>query len=112
MLSWRMGRTPPAHLETEEEKKNWATTASIARFWVMTVAIKKSRISANRLKVRTQNTAERRLDTLTAQTHSQHRHTPLRPCHYNHDKLGAHATSLPCPALVAVKQLAVVRDSC
>lgn len=53
MLSWRMGRTPPAHLTTDEEKKAWQTTADIARFWVMTVAIKKSRISSNRLKVRT-----------------------------------------------------------
>lgn len=51
MLAWRMGRTPPSHIESEEDQKNWATTVSIARFWVMTVAIKKSRISANRLKV-------------------------------------------------------------
>ena len=51
MLAWRMGRTPPAHITTDEEKKNWATTVGIARFWVMTVAIKKSHISANRLKV-------------------------------------------------------------
>jgi hypothetical protein len=51
VMAWRMGRTPPAYITGEKERENWATTVSIARFWVMTVAIKKSRISANRLKV-------------------------------------------------------------
>jgi len=50
VMAWRMGRTPPAYITGEKERENWATTVSIARFWVMTVAIKKSRISANRLK--------------------------------------------------------------
>jgi len=66
--AWRMGRNPPADIVgDEEELRKWQIRVRVARLWVMTVAIKKSRISASRFKTETELVqAQRRVDTESA----------------------------------------------